>query len=85
MADETPWVRTSERMPGPGVWVLGQDHGGHRLAVQYFWIKAAKSEEIYWIAKSEVTAEWYPNVCQPDFWMPIPPPPKEEKHDDARN
>ena len=75
MADESPWVRTSERLPKSDVpifvcYLYAKDH---YAIVQFF-----SGIDKYW-ADGEY---WGDNdgerVETPDFWMPIPPVPADD-------
>ena len=74
-SDKSPWVKTSERTPELNIEVLVVDDIGMGLAWTWkfhgriCWTRAGRKG----------------SCLEPKYWMPIPPVPKEEKHDDTRN
>lgn len=71
------WISIKERLPDKGADVLMWFESNMTVG---FWHDTDESH-IFWCA---FTDEGYYTDCdsEPTYWMPLPEPPKEEKHDE---
>ena len=69
------WIPTSERLPEPGVTVLGWDSDGHHTLHQY--CGKLKSGGDLWLGCHLAAGEYEDGTIgyEPEYWMPLPEPP----------
>lgn len=73
------WVKCSERMPESDgyylVWPCGKYHG-HEVQFATVGFNSVPADSFFYETEDSYDTSYHP--VQPEYWMPLPPPPVED-------